>query len=490
MTVLGVGVVAIVSAATREARLEAGEMPGAAARRRGRRAGAVAACLVITGIWLGNAWWRVEAARYDRYVYKPLQAATSVSAEGTLTLALHDPGWIATRRLDDFVPDHDHVMHLFVVSPDLNRFWHLHPDWTASGSFTQSLPEIPPGPYELFADLVHATGISETVTARLDLPAITGTPLAADDSAASIAGAATATSSFSLPDGGRVIWVRDARPLRTKQLTMFTFRVDDATGQPATDMELYMGMPGHAVFVRRDRQVFAHVHRSGRRPWPHLPSGWLPYPRLSHPVSRAGKRITSADDRSPGHGTGARSRERPSGNCVVPVWLSRARRLPDLRAGQASRSDRNRGVRRIRRRRAILLLNRAIGDLQGPIDDVEAFSELSLRDRERRIRKEIVPAHEGEESFLAEKAAQGGHLRSGAAERRHRLTRGPIPHELDDTEEANRTRRADGRMVRGQIGELLFHHDAHPSRVGDQIVFLGDSDRRECRRRPADGCCR
>jgi hypothetical protein len=273
MTVLGVGVVAIVSAAAREARLEAGEMPGAAARRRGRRAGAVAACLVITGIWLGNSWWRVEAARYDRYVYKPLQATTSVSAEGTLTLALHDPGWIATRRLDDFVPDHDHVMHLFVVSPDLNRFWHLHPDWTASGSFTQSLPEIPPGVYELFADLVHATGISETVTARLDLPAITGTPLAGDDSAASIAGAATATTSFGLPDGGRVIWVRDARPLRTKQLTMFTFRVDDATGQPATDMELYMGMPGHAVFVRRDRQVFAHVHPFGSAPMASLAIG-------------------------------------------------------------------------------------------------------------------------------------------------------------------------------------------------------------------------
>ena len=44
---------------------------------------------------------------------------------------------------------------------------------------------------------------------------------------------------------------------------MFTFRVDDASGQPVTDLELYMGMPGHAVFVRRDRQVFAHVHPAG-----------------------------------------------------------------------------------------------------------------------------------------------------------------------------------------------------------------------------------
>jgi hypothetical protein len=44
---------------------------------------------------------------------------------------------------------------------------------------------------------------------------------------------------------------------------MFTFRAEDENGQPARDLELYMGMPGHAVFVKRDRTVFAHVHPSG-----------------------------------------------------------------------------------------------------------------------------------------------------------------------------------------------------------------------------------
>ena len=47
---------------------------------------------------------------------------------------------------------------------------------------------------------------------------------------------------------------------------MFTFRVEDSSGQPATDLELYMGMPGHAVFFKRDRRVFAHVHPSGSAP--------------------------------------------------------------------------------------------------------------------------------------------------------------------------------------------------------------------------------
>ena len=60
--------------------------------------------------------------------------------------------------------------------------------------------------------------------------------------------------------------MRDGQPLKTKRLTMFTFRVEDAAGQPASDLELYMGMPGHAIFVRRDRRVFAHVHPSGSAP--------------------------------------------------------------------------------------------------------------------------------------------------------------------------------------------------------------------------------
>jgi hypothetical protein len=51
-----------------------------------------------------------------------------------------------------------------------------------------------------------------------------------------------------------------------KQATLFRFKVEDAGGQPARDLELYMGMPGHAVFVKRDLSVFAHVHPSGTAP--------------------------------------------------------------------------------------------------------------------------------------------------------------------------------------------------------------------------------
>jgi hypothetical protein len=63
---------------------------------------------------------------------------------------------------------------------------------------------------------------------------------------------------------------------------MFTFHVEDGMGRPATDLELYMGMPGHAVFVRRDRQVFAHVHPSGSAPLAAMDIAMPPRPSHEH----------------------------------------------------------------------------------------------------------------------------------------------------------------------------------------------------------------
>jgi hypothetical protein len=176
---------------------------------------------------------------------------------------LRDPGWISLRRTDDFVADHGHLMHLFIVSPSLDRFWHLHPDETSDGAFEQQLPGAPQGHYELFADVVHSTGISETVTGRFATSEIQGSRLTGDDSAWSEPSSSVAMEAAPLPDGGRMVWVRDGRPITTGRLTIFTFRVEDPAGLPANDLEPYMGMAGHAIFIRRDREVFAHVHPSG-----------------------------------------------------------------------------------------------------------------------------------------------------------------------------------------------------------------------------------
>ena len=279
---LGAGLVGIVSAMAREAKLGAGEALDPRAKRRGRIAGTIAAAVVIGIGYLGNMWWTAEATAYDSYVYKPLVATPRLNPDSTLSLTLTDPGWIGSRRVDDFVPDHGHLMHLFVMSPSLDRLWHLHPAETGLGTFMQRLPAVPAGKYELFGDLVHATGVSETVTGRIETSDVQGAPLSGDDSAWS----ADQSSST------KISWVRDNTPLVPKRLTTFTFRVDDEHGRPVKDLELYMGMPGHAVFVRRDLKVFAHVHPSGSAPMAALDIAMPSNPSHAHHLTTPPSTVT------------------------------------------------------------------------------------------------------------------------------------------------------------------------------------------------------
>ena len=66
-----------------------------------------------------------------------------------------------------------------------------------------------------------------------------------------------------LPDGYRMIWDRDPGPLKSGQMIWLRFRVENTNGQPATDLEPYMGMASHAAIVRSDSSVFVHLHPAG-----------------------------------------------------------------------------------------------------------------------------------------------------------------------------------------------------------------------------------
>jgi hypothetical protein len=252
--VLCLGVVSIAGAAARESQLAPGLMPDATSLRRGRRAMAIASVIVLAALYLGNLWWIAEANSYDRYIYKSLTAVATLHS-GRLRIELSDPGWLVTRKLDDFLPDHGHLMHLYVMRlPELDRVWHLHPEMSGPGVFEHSLPPMPAGRYALFGDLVHENGFPETVTTEFTVAAdLPGSPLSGDDSAGPTA------------NPTRIVFDRESS-YRVGRPYSFRFRLTGPDGQPARDMELYMGMQGHAAFVRRDRSVFAHVHPGGSVP--------------------------------------------------------------------------------------------------------------------------------------------------------------------------------------------------------------------------------
>jgi hypothetical protein len=263
MLTLVIGIVSIAGAGVREAQLEPGAKVPPEFRRRARIVMAATAVFLAAILYLGNLWWSEEDSDYSRYLYKPLQM-TPVLDRSQLILNLSDPGWLTSRKLDDFVPDHNHLMHLYMIHwPEMDHVWHLHPEMVSTGRFRQQLPDLPRGNYKLYADVVHADGFPETLAADFSINMdVDGQPLSGDDAA----GAAEPK----LADGSRMIWDRDPGPIVAKKLQLFRFHIEDRNGQVAHDLELYMGMAGHAAFVRSDGSVFAHIHPSGTVAMPAL----------------------------------------------------------------------------------------------------------------------------------------------------------------------------------------------------------------------------
>ena len=276
MLFLSVGMISIAGAAAREGVVDPGVPVSARQVRYGRIAIALAVAAVLGCLALGNWWWNAEAAELvHKMLYQPPTLNSSLQAGNSLVLQIKDNDWHQLRKKSwsmRLIPDHGHIMHVFLLRvPALDRFYHLHPVQSHENAFTAELPNIEAGHYEIFADIVRESGFPETMVGDLDLPEIAGKELTGDDSKATASRLgdlrALAERTASLPDGARMIWENaDTPPTLVGRLNFFRFRVVDDHGNPVSDLQTYMGMAGHAVFVRSDRQVFAHVHPAGSIP--------------------------------------------------------------------------------------------------------------------------------------------------------------------------------------------------------------------------------
>ena len=267
---LAVGAISIVGAAGRDSGLSPGATADERSRHRGRVAMAVTAVLVAGIFYLAFAWWDADALDHARLtrLFKGPPVAVTLEGGSRLKLTATDPVWVKYRVMDKLLPDHGHLMHLFLIrTPAFDRFWHLHPVRTEDGNFELTLPPLDAGRYQVFADVVDESGFPWTLVGNIELPQIKGAALGPDDSGGSFAplaenGSGRATDV--LRDGTRVVWELD--PLEKNVPLNLHFSVEEVDGSPVTDMEPYMGMGAHLEIVSSDLNVFAHIHPTGSVP--------------------------------------------------------------------------------------------------------------------------------------------------------------------------------------------------------------------------------
>jgi hypothetical protein len=269
------GLVGIAAAAVRESRLTPGLQPDAPRRRRAALAAALTLLVALVAVYWGGRWWDVEAADYAADLYHASDLRTSLTGDH-LTLRIGDPdpqsagGWkpLKTAYL---LLDHDHLMHLYAIrEPQMDAVFHLHPAPSGSTDLALNLPAMPPGTYKLFGDIVYRSGFPETEVATLTIPtALPSVPLSPEDASAAPPplSAGDLGPSYQLPDGYTMVFDRPSTLTANTAYTL-RFHLLDPTGKPASDMQLYLGMPGHAAFVKSDFTTFAHTHPDGSAAMP------------------------------------------------------------------------------------------------------------------------------------------------------------------------------------------------------------------------------
>ena len=270
-TLLVAGVITTVNSAAGESQVAPGVAIPPEVRRRGRRAAIIAVPVLALVVLGGSNWWRSEAARYRRTLYRPVPTKSSVhtiSGVATLAQTITDSNWRAG-NISALMPDHGKMAHMFVVRADSPFvFAHLHPELVGFKTLMTPLPPLPAGRYRIFSDIVHETGFQRTLVDSVVLSAAvdsSGVPkLGVDDawSTDEVLPVNRALKQIRGHDGQLYMYWNGPDAVVANQPGVLRIGVSDRKGAPAT-IESYLGMTGHAVVVREDGRVFIHLHPGG-----------------------------------------------------------------------------------------------------------------------------------------------------------------------------------------------------------------------------------
>jgi hypothetical protein len=150
--------------------------------------------------------------------------------------------------VQDFEVIHEKKVHLILVRKGLNQFAHLHPELDEAGNATVEYSFPTGGDYFVYADHQPAGGSQSTAKATIK---VDGDAPAAPELAENVPG------TVSGDDLTAEIAVEKAGQGRARSVV---FSLRNASGEPVTDLENYLGARGHLVIVSQDGQDYVHAH--------------------------------------------------------------------------------------------------------------------------------------------------------------------------------------------------------------------------------------
>lgn len=148
--------------------------------------------------------------------------------------------------------EHEKKIHLILVSDDLSWFDHIHPEYTADGSYKVPAKFPAPGKYKAFADY-KPTGANHAVD-KIEIN-VEGTAPAAKTFSGNKLSGSSGNYSFELkPTGGKLI---------TGALMHISGIVKkDGKEIDANTLDNYLGAKAHFVMISLNEKEYLHVHPS------------------------------------------------------------------------------------------------------------------------------------------------------------------------------------------------------------------------------------
>ncbi len=163
----------------------------------------------------------------------------------------------------DYTAIHDRPFHLFVVSQDLEHFFHVHPTLAADGSLrlgagAGDAPEFAfptPGYYKVYSDFLPTGGTPQVVTQPLVTAGYEG------DLFSAIPERGPSEEWVATTNGLRAALEIDPVEIIAGDVAMLRYRVSDpATGEPVRDLRPYLGAWGHSLILSHDMVEHLHTH--------------------------------------------------------------------------------------------------------------------------------------------------------------------------------------------------------------------------------------